>query len=209
MSRAGRGRPSAGSVSLAIALLAVVISLSTTATAALIVTGKHVKDGSLTGRDVRDASLAAADLQPAVLAALRDAAGPAGPRGDVGPRGPQGDPGPQGGIGPAGPAGSGPTADDYRVVVATVEASKGGTWSVRAWCPDWAGWSAIGGGGAWAETGSQDASSTLVGSEPVQGPKDPIGPVDGGLGTGWQVTGTHTDVEPRTLTAFAICVRLE
>lgn len=204
-----RGWPSMGSTSFTLAILALVVSLSTTATAALMVTGKQVKNGSLTGKDVRDASLAVVDLDPTVLSHLQGLAGPAGPKGDIGPQGPKGDPGAPGAAGPAGPAGPAVTADDYRVIVSSVEASKGGTWSVKAWCPDWTGWVAVGGGGAWSEEGSDGGTSTLAGSAPVMGPEDVGGPIDGGLGSGWQVTGTHSDLTPQTLSAFVICARVE
>ena len=74
-----------------IALLALFVSLSGTATAITLITGRNVKDGSLTGQDVKDRSLTRADLSIGTL--TRGPAGPAGPAGEPGEpglRGPQG-----------------------------------------------------------------------------------------------------------------------
>ena len=74
-----------------IALLALFVSLTGTATAITIITGRNVKDGSLTGQDVKDRSLTRSDLSIGTL--TRGPAGPAGPAGEPGEnglRGPQG-----------------------------------------------------------------------------------------------------------------------
>ena len=76
-----------------IALLALFVSLTGTATAITLITGRNVKDGSLTGKDVRDGSLTKADLERGATAGTRGPAGPAGPAGEAGEpglRGPQG-----------------------------------------------------------------------------------------------------------------------
>ncbi|HEY1357195.1 MAG TPA: hypothetical protein VGF21_02720 [Thermoleophilaceae bacterium] len=73
------------SPALAIALIALFVSLGGTGYAAVKITGKNVKDGSLTGKDVRNRSLGAADIKRSALGA-----GPAGPRGPQGPQGPRG-----------------------------------------------------------------------------------------------------------------------
>lgn len=51
-------RPSSAVV---IALLALVVALSSTANAAGVITGRNVKDGSLTGADVQNGSLGSRD----------------------------------------------------------------------------------------------------------------------------------------------------
>ena len=113
------------------ATLAVFIALGGTATAAVLVTGREVSDGSLTGRDLRDRSVGTRDLAPSSVSGnrikdgsltardlkdrtlgLRDLSlslrarlgGAAGPQGE---RGPQlaGAAGPQGERGPQGPQG--------------------------------------------------------------------------------------------------------
>ena len=68
-----------------IALLALFVSLTGTATAITIITGRNVKDGSLTGQDVKDRSLTRSDLSIGTL--TRGPAGPAGGRGSRGDRG--------------------------------------------------------------------------------------------------------------------------
>jgi hypothetical protein len=59
------------------------------ATAATLITGKQIKDGTITGKDVKDKSLTAKDFKGSVQ-------GPAGAQGPGGPQGPQGPGGPQG-----------------------------------------------------------------------------------------------------------------
>lgn len=88
----------------AVAYAALFVALGGTSYAALVVTGKHVKDASLTGRDVRDRSLTARDFRPRSLPA-----GPTGAKGDAGPAGPAGAAGAKGdagGDGAQGPAGA-------------------------------------------------------------------------------------------------------
>ncbi len=113
------------SVSAALAVLALFVALGGTATAAKLITGKQIKNGSLTGADVRNRSLSGADLRngtvglnkltakaratllrgaPATTAGKDGAQGAPGPAGPAGPQGPKGD---AGAPGPAGPAGSG------------------------------------------------------------------------------------------------------
>ena len=92
---------------LLIAALALVLATAGTATAAKLITGKQVKNGtiksadvgnssltgkdiknrSLTGTDVKDGSLGAVDLSPAALAALKGQPGAPGAKGEPGPAG--------------------------------------------------------------------------------------------------------------------------
>lgn len=72
--------------SMLVAIIAVLLAGVGTATAAKVISGKQIKDGSVTGRDVKDGSLSAGDFSGSV----------AGPRGDQGPVGPAGPPGPAG-----------------------------------------------------------------------------------------------------------------
>jgi hypothetical protein len=91
-----------------IAIIALLVALGGTATAATQITGKQVKNGSLTGADVKRGSLPAAALSRKATRTLRGARGPAGPQGAAGPAGPVGPVGPSGPEGPrveAGPAG--------------------------------------------------------------------------------------------------------
>ena len=95
------------------ATVAVFIALGGTSYAALVVTGRDVRDNSLTSADVRDRSLKARDLARGVLPrGERGEAGRAGPMGPPGPSGAPGERGPAGGSGPGGPAGpTGPQGD--------------------------------------------------------------------------------------------------
>jgi hypothetical protein len=83
---------------MAVALLALFISLGGSSYAAFSVTGKNVKNSSLTGTDVKNSSLTSADIRDRSLLA-RDfksgqlpagPAGVAGAKGDAGPQGPAG-----------------------------------------------------------------------------------------------------------------------
>ncbi len=85
-----------------IALLALFVSLTGTATAITLITGRNVKDGSLTGKDVRDGSLKKADLERGATS------GPRGPAGPAGPAGEPGEPGLRGAKGEEGVAGTDP-----------------------------------------------------------------------------------------------------
>jgi len=102
-----------------VAVCAIVLSITGSATAAKLITGKQIKNNSLTGQDVKNGSLASADLS----AGARDAL-----KGNVGPAGPAGAPGPQG---PAGPVN---TAKATKVV-ATAAVAPGQTGSAAAFCP--------------------------------------------------------------------------
>jgi len=60
------------------------------ATAATIITGRDVKDGSLGSADLRDGSVRVKDLRAAAVATLRGHTGKTGPQGAQGPQGPAG-----------------------------------------------------------------------------------------------------------------------
>lgn len=90
-------------VVLAVAGLMLLLSLSGGATAAMLITGKQIKDNSITSRDiknktvtskdVKDRTLAVRDFKRRTKARLTGAVGPVGPLGPVGPEGPQGESG--------------------------------------------------------------------------------------------------------------------
>ena len=95
-----------------LALIALFVALGGTSYAAVVVTGKQVKNSSLTGVDVKNESLTGADIKKLTgkdvtdgsLAAADFGAGqlPAGPQGPAGPPGAKGE---TGATGPAGPKG--------------------------------------------------------------------------------------------------------
>lgn len=64
--------------------VAVVAMCAATATAATLITGKQVKNGSLTGKDVKPKSLAVKHLSDKAVSSLKGQAGPKGEKGDTG-----------------------------------------------------------------------------------------------------------------------------
>ena len=89
-------RPSAAMV---VALLALFVALGGSATAAFVVTGQAIKNGTVTGEDLKNRTLGKKKLSKRVLRALRGApglSGAPGPAGPQGAQGPKGDPGPPG-----------------------------------------------------------------------------------------------------------------
>jgi hypothetical protein len=75
-------RPSPG---LLIAVVALFIALSATASAALVVTGSTIKDKTITGRDVKNRTLGAKKLSKKAIGSLRGAKGDPGAVGPAGP----------------------------------------------------------------------------------------------------------------------------
>lgn len=111
------------SPAMVVAVLALIVALSGTATAASgLITGRQIAPSTITGKNVKNRSLTAADLAAGTLKSGRTGkTGPAGPAGAVGPIGPagaagaqgaagaKGDPGTSGSTGPAGaPGATGP-----------------------------------------------------------------------------------------------------
>ena len=195
-----------GTSMLVLAMAATVLT-GTSATAASLITGKQVKDGSvagrdvaggsITGRDVRDRSLTRADLD----ASVRGPAGPPGPLGDRGAPGPSGPAGPVGPAGPSGPAGpTGPAglpgaqglpgvhepvyiSEDH-----ALRAQDRGTWSVE--CPDFS-FRAVGGG-------VQPLSGGLTGELQQTAPSND--------GLGWVVAVRNPGQGSIFVRAWAVCV---
>ena len=106
-------RPGAG---LVLAVIAIVLTLGGTATAAKLITGKQVKNSSLTGADVKNASLTGrdvkngsigpSDLSSAARKAVSGSAGSIGPKGGTGAAGAAGAPGAKGDTGAQGGPGA-------------------------------------------------------------------------------------------------------
>jgi hypothetical protein len=116
MNRIRNSRPSPA---LLVALCALFIALSGTATAALMVSGSNIADGTITAKDIKRGTLGTRQLSAKSIRSLRGQpgehglpgapgpAGPAGPqgvKGDPGEPGPTGPPGLQGETGPRGPS---------------------------------------------------------------------------------------------------------
>lgn len=115
---------------LLLAVVALLVGIAGTATAAKLITGAQIQDGSVTGKDVKNGSLTKRDL----TGSLRGETGPPGPEGPAGPAGPAGSVGPQGRPGVSGLT--------YPTVARVITADKSESWSVP--CP--AGKKAVGGG---------------------------------------------------------------
>jgi hypothetical protein len=75
---------------IVVAYLALFAALGGSAYAAVTVTGKNIKDGTITGRDVKNRSLGTSKLNPSAVSSLKGERGPEGPQG---PQGVKGDPG--------------------------------------------------------------------------------------------------------------------
>ena len=82
-----------------VAVCAILLSITGSATAAKLITGKQIKNNSVTGQDVKNGSLASGDLSASARDALKGNVGPAGAPGAPGA------PGAAGAPGPAGPSG--------------------------------------------------------------------------------------------------------
>ena len=82
----------------AVAYLALFAALGGSAYAAVTVTGKNIKDGTVTGRDVKNSSLGTGKLSPSAVSSLTGQPGPRRPQGEKGAAG-------RGATEPAGPTG--------------------------------------------------------------------------------------------------------
>jgi hypothetical protein len=174
-------------INTVVACLALGAALGGTAYAAVMVTGRSIKDGTITGRDVRDRSLGTGELSAAAVSSLTGQHGPAGPQGPKGDPGEQGLPGPQGPAGPQGP--SGISGWEYRVSPgASILGNAGGQAQVD--CP--AGKHALGGGGSATSYGMQ-----LVTSAPTDS-----------ANSGWVVMYQNGYSTPRTVYAWVICANV-
>ena len=157
------------------------------ATAAQLVTGAQVKNGTLTGRDIKNRSIRTADLAPSARPAQ-------GPQGATGPQGPRGAAGPQGAQGP-------------RTTFTTVEDETGiefhgtvRTFDVFVNCPP--GQSPVGGGyrivHSVNESPADDADIYILRSSPFVGVQAPPR-------AGWWVTVRNNGTPGISIHVTAIC----
>ena len=190
--------------SIAVAYLALFAALGGSAYAAVTVTGKNIKDGSVTGRDVKNRSLGTSKLSTSAVSSLIGQRGPAGPQGEkgeqgpVGPKGGAGPVGPKGETGPAGPQGNpgsaGPPARAGSAAWSTASIRQG--YTSRAIRPA-AGMSAAPpakflGGGASVD----NANVYVTTSAPLY------------YGTGWTVHFNNNGSGAVTVYAWAICAKV-
>jgi len=178
--------------STVIASVALIAALGGSAYAAVTVTGKLIKNGTVTGKDVKDHSLGAGELSAAAVGSLTGQRGPAGPQGPQGEKGDKGEQGPAGPQGPQGAAGqpgpSGVSGWEVRTSPGTsIPGNQGGVAPVD--CP--AGKKALGGGGS-----SNSYGVTLV----TSAPSDP--------GTGWIAAFQNGYSTARTVYAWVICANV-
>jgi hypothetical protein len=200
-----------------VAYLALSTALGGSAYAAVTVTGKDIKDGTITGRDVKGRSLGISKLSTKAVSSLRGPRGPAGPPGERGERGsagrtgatgragPDGPPGPTGAtgpkgatgpaglVGPAGPAGppgsSGISGWQSLTAARDIAPNVLDSWQVN--CPS--GKKALGGGMALAH---QTSGARIVESAPA------------GAGTGWFVSALNQGTTGFTAFAWVICANV-
>jgi hypothetical protein len=189
----------------AVAYLALFAALGGGAYAAVTVTGKNIKDGTVTGKDVKNRSLGKSELSANAVSSLAGQRGPAGPQGPAGPKGdkggqgpagatgPKGETGPAGPQGPAGPAGpSGISGWEYRISPGLrIPANTGGSTQVD--CSS--GKKALGGGGS-----TTGYAGKLVASAPTDAAPDP--------GTGWIAAYQNTGTTPVAVYAWVICANV-
>jgi len=192
----------------AVAYLALFAALGGSAYAAVTVTGKNIKDGTVTGRDVKNASLGKNKLSATAVSSFTGERGPAGPqgpkgdsgergptgptgttglKGDIGPKGDTGPTGPQGPAGPAGPSGISGLAYSVNSPGIYVPSDSAGGGYVR--CP--IGKKALGGGA------SVDNANVYVTTS---------APLDDG--TGWTVHFHNKSSSAVTVYAWAICAKV-
>jgi Collagen triple helix repeat (20 copies) len=177
-----------GRHSTAVAYLALFVALGGSAYAAVTITGKNIKDGTITGRDVKNRSLGTNKLSATAVSSLsgqRGPTGPQGPKGDTGERGPAG---PQGVQGPAGPPGpSGVSGWGYVTEGRDLAPDDPQTWQVN--CPG--GKKALGGG---VHTGNASRYVTWIYESAPAGAAD-----------GWIVGVYHNTTRTIRMYAWVIC----
>lgn len=94
--QAGSRRTSRARALLLVGAVAVLIAFASSATAAVVVTGKQIKDNTITTKDFRDGGLRGLDVRDESLTQNDFATIVEGPRGPQGGRGPTGQPGSSG-----------------------------------------------------------------------------------------------------------------
>jgi hypothetical protein len=169
-----------------VSTLCLFIALGGTSYAAIKVTGKAVKDGTLTGADVRDNSLKSSDIS-----GLRagDFSGPS--RGAAGPRGATGPEGPRGAAGAT-------NVIMRRGELYPIEAGLNS--NAIVYCR--AGERAIAGGAEWGAPPTPGQQSLVASTPWVTGI---VGNPDGGVPTGWFVAGSNTTATQKQLRAWVVC----
>jgi Collagen triple helix repeat (20 copies) len=205
----------APSPAMVVAIVALLAALSGSATAAFVMTGKQIKDGTVTGKDVKNRTLGTKKLSKKAVSSLKGQRGPAGPQGPQGPAGPQGAAGPQGPTGDTGAAGPlGPKGDTGVAQITTRTAGiaftvNGGTGEHKeqaAMCQ--AGETVVGGGYRLPETSMGVGSGSVpvfaaVQSRPANASGEPA--VNGQQPRGWYVEARDGLDIDATVTITVLC----
>lgn len=180
---------------LLVAVLALVIAVSSSATAALVITGKQIKNNSVTTKDIKDGNLKTADLSAAAKAELKGNAGPAGPAGEKGATGATGPAGPTGATGPSGIGG-------YQTILNTANIAAGSAGTVTATCP--AGKKPIGGGGLVGLVNNPNLHIELSAPTTAGGSVLSLGdPIDS-----WSIRMRNEDSAQRLAWVVAVCANV-
>jgi hypothetical protein len=170
-----------------------VLACAGTATAAKLITGKQIKDGTITSKD----------LSKAVQAQLAKA-GAAGPAGAAGAQGEPGAKGAAGEPGPAGPAGL--SGVEVKTMIQAV--TSGGTGAGTVACPPGkvvlSGGVTVAGGGA-GTSYVQRSAPTKVGFDKDGKPVVFSYPVDGQPANGWEFQAVNQSGAARQLVGYAVC----
>jgi hypothetical protein len=190
-------RLSSGRTATIVAFLAgILIATAGTATAAKLVTGKQIKNGSVSAKD----------LSKAVRAQLKQAGLP-GPQGVAGPAGPAGPAGAKGDTGPAGPTGA-PGLSGVQVKVIVESVANGATGADTVACPQGkvvlGGGVTVAGGGAGTSYAQRSAPVRVTFNENG----DPVGysaATDGQPANGWEFQAVNQSGALREVRGYAIC----
>jgi hypothetical protein len=191
-----------GRTTILVAFLAgILLASAGTATAAKLITGKQIKDGTISAKD----------LSKAVQAQLTKA-GMAGPKGDTGSVGPAGDAGPAGSAGPRGDPGptGAPGLSGVEVKVIAQPLNSGATAAGTVICPR--GKVVLGGGvtiagGSAGTSYIQRNAPSKVGFDPSGSPLSFSNPVDGEQANGWEFQTVNQSGAQRQLRAYAVCAK--
>jgi hypothetical protein len=184
-------RLSSGRTATIVAFLAgILIATAGTATAAKLVTGKQIKNGSVTAKDLSKA--VRAQLKKAGVPGPQGVAGPAGAKGDTGPAGPTGAPGLSG--------------VEVKMIVEPVSNTLTGADTVV--CPQ--GKVVLGGGVTVAGGGAgtsyvQRSAPSLVGFDAGGNPVSFGTPIDGKPANGWEFQAVNQSGALREVRGYAIC----
>lgn len=201
---------SLGPLAVLAAAVLLVVAMAGSATAAALITGKDVKNGSLTGKDVKDRSLTGKDVKDRSLtgADVKDQGltGADVKDGSLSGKDVQDGTVAEGDLGASVKAKlNAPNVAGYEVVTETVELESDGEGAVFVACS--AGKVAVGGGGAFADAATTTTSiEASLPQKVIRGDSLLFADPEPGFADGWRVDGKHSGLDPQDLTAYVVCV---